>query len=129
MKRRTWRPEEAVSGRERYPRIFVNVNLGKNARPAIKQGVMLRRVVTDVWHLLILAPAVTTEDKGFARVVVPTLTDRQRLFVSRRVACADDTVRSHFGKKDNQEDRRQKASSIVFLCQCQDKVPHNNIQV
>ena len=106
MKRRTWRSKEAVCRRERYPGIFVNVYLVKNARPAVKQRVVLSRVVAEVWHLLVLAVAIAAEDKRFTRVVVPAVTDRQRLFVSRRVACADDTVRSHFGKKDDQKDRR-----------------------
>ena len=78
---------------------------------------MLCCVVPEVRHLLILAITVTTEDKGFTRVVVPAFMGIDRLFATGRVVCTDDSMRPKLGKKDDQKERRQNAGLILFLYQ------------
>ena len=82
MKRWTWGPEEAVGGRKRDLRAFIYANLRGKTRAAVKQRIVLRCVVAQVRHLLVLSIAITAEDKGFARVVVPAVVRRDRLFVN-----------------------------------------------
>lgn len=82
MKRWTGRPEKTVCRRKRDPQAFLKANLRETTRTAVKQSIMLCCVVPEVRHLLILAIAVTTEDKGFTRVVVPAFVGIDRLFAT-----------------------------------------------
>ena len=60
MKRWTWRPEEAVGGRKRNLEAFLYANLRGKTRAAVEQSIMLRCVVAQVRHLLVLSVAVAT---------------------------------------------------------------------
>ena len=118
MKGWTGRPEKTVCRRKRDLEAFLEAYLRETIRMAIKQGIMLRCIVAEVRHLLILSVAVAAKDKSFTRIVVPTFVRIDRLFAARRVVRAHNRVRSKFGKKDDQKERRQKACLALFFYQC-----------
>jgi hypothetical protein len=84
---RTYGAEKTAYPRAADPRIFVNGTTPKSVGEVIKEGIVLRSVVTKRRHQLFLAGPIAASDEGFTQVIVMALLDMDRVpFALKRVS-------------------------------------------
>lgn len=103
-----------MCGRKQNKRVVVDAHERAESRQQIKQS-NVHNLMARSGHPPVLALAVTADDKRAARVVVIFLIGGDRLFVNGRSARIVHAVQAPFGKQQNKEERRKKASQLLFL--------------
>ncbi len=73
MKRRAWRPEKVACGSVRYTRIALDYGFGNEIYRAVKQCIMLHRIVGKTGQLTLIPLVFAAMDMRIARIVLPAV--------------------------------------------------------
>ena len=107
------------------PRVFVNRTTPKNVSEVIKEGIVLRSVVTERGHQLLLARPVAASDEGLAQVIVMALFNMDRVpFALIRVS-ERQAVRSPFGQQKDKKRHRPKMTEVSLVDQLSTDLVHD----
>ena len=98
----------------------------KSLSEVIKEGVVLRGVVTKCRHKLFLAGAIAAPNEGFTQVIVMALFDMDRVPLALKRVSEGQAVRSPFGQQKDQKGRRPKITEVSTADQWSTGIVHNN---
>lgn len=93
---------------------------------AVKECIVLRRVVTERRHQLFLARPIAASDQGFTQVIVMALLDMHRVPLALKRVGERQAVRSPFGQQKDKKRRRPKMTEVSTADQLSTDLVHDN---
>ena len=98
----------------------------KSLSEVIKEGVVLRSVVTKCRHKLFLAGTIAASNEGFAQIIVMALFDMDRVSLALKRVSERQAVRSPFRQQKDKKRRRPKITEVSMSEQWSTVKVHSN---